>query len=224
MAGTTLERPAASVPALVNTPALEIEASDIALPALKIGHFSSTPCQDGRVTPGALFTSLGDDDPEPAELWVPPKGGEAKEKSPLLFHVLGMRKGLSYSEQGGDLEMWQFGDPNAHPDSWTTYNYFVCLPEVDQEVPYKFLLTKTKAAAAKQINYALMKSAASGPPWNVAFTVKTAGRENSKGKYFVPLISVVEASKSNVEIAERLAIMVSGKSADVQATGEEPAI
>lgn len=202
-----------AVPALVTTPALEIEAEDVELPRLYIGQYSSEAVKRQNATAGDLFVANGADDEEPNIL-----------EPPVRFHVLAMRKGKSLSIDG-DLETWAFNDPDAPADAWTTYNYVVYLPEVDtDDLPVKWLLTRTGRPAAKQINLALKKNEGRGPAWVNAFEVTTADRKNQKGEYFVARVRPVDAEEDHVKAAEALAVQISGQQADVQATGEEPAI
>lgn len=215
--GQEVEKPQAAVPALVQTPALEITAEDVALPRLYIGQFSSTAVKKKFVDEGVLFTALGQDDPDPCVIWTP------EDKEGVIFHVLGLRKGRSLSTDG-ELETWAYDDPDASPDAWVTYNYFVSLPELDPELPYKWLLTRSATPSAKQINMRLSKNLAAGPAWTTAFELTTAPRQNKKGDYFVPQVKQVEAKEANVKIAESMAVLISGQSAEVQATGDEPAI
>lgn len=223
MATKALEKAPTAVPDLIRTPALEIDAEDIALPKLKLGQYGADAVKGQLVKPGSLFTQTGNDDPEPIVLLAPE--GKAKDTQGMqgvVFHVLGVRKGKSFSEPGGDLEVYAFNDANAPEAAWTTFTYSIAIPSEDTEVPYTFFLTKTGKPAAKQINTALVKSGR--PPWHTAFGVTTKYRSNAKGEWFVPVITTVEATDENIAVAERLAVMISGQQAEYQATGEEPAI
>lgn len=218
MASTEVtQREGAQVPALAQTPATEITADDVALPKLKIGQFMSNAVQENLVPAGSLFTSLDQDDPDPQVLWEP--GND----DGVTFYVLSLRKGKSVSE-GGELVTFDFNDPDAPPDAWVTYTYAIAIPEVDEDLPFKFLLTRTGKPAAQQINLILKKNAAAGPSYGIAFEVRTAERSNDKGKFFVPRVRQVEADAKQVEVAERLALMIAGEPAAAQATGDEPSI
>jgi hypothetical protein len=223
MATQELEATRSAVPALLSTPALELDANDVQLPKVYLGQYSSTHVQEQRVPPGCIFTATSQDDPEPVVLWEQPKTEGGKAKPGPIFHVIALKKGKSLSD-GGELTMWDFNDPDAPPEAWTTYKYTVALPEVADDVPYQWLLTRTGAPSAKGINTVLARGAGRGPAWINAFQAVTKPRENKKGKFFVPSISVVEAKEANVAIAEKLAVMISGTSAEAQATGDEPAI
>ncbi len=215
MSKEVAERPNA-VPDMVRTPALTITADDVALPRLYIGQFMSKAVQEQLVKAGSIFSASGQDDPDPQVLWSP--GDDAG----VLFHVVGMRKGKSISD-GGELQLFDFDDPNAPPDAWVTYNYTLVLPEHETDVPYKFLLTRTGRPAALQINTVLKKNSISGPAWATAFRLTAAERENTKGKFYVARAAAVEANVVNVKLAEGLALQMSG-TAPQHSSSEQPAI
>lgn len=207
-----------SVPALVQTPSVELTAEDVALPTIKLGQFMSDHVQEGRVPAGSIFSATGADDPDPVVLW------EQGSDDLLKFYVLALRKGKSISE-GGELVLFSYDDPNAPAEAWVTYNYFVTLPQVDEEMPYKLLLTRTGKPAAQQINTVIAKNLASAPAHTLAFTLDCTQRENKKGKYFVPRVKQVEADEDEVKIAESLLPMVADAATDSSETpSEEPAI
>lgn len=205
-----------AVPALVSTPSVELTAEDVALPTIKLGQFMSDHVQEDRVPAGSIFSATGSDDPDPIVLW------EQGSDDLLTFHVLALRKGKSISD-GGELVLFAFDDPDAPSDAWVTYNYVVALPEVEEEMPYKFLLTRTGKPAAQNINTVIAKNAATPAP-QLAFTLDCVQRENKKGKFFVPRVKHVEATESNVAIAEKLAGLVPGDTAPQAAPADEPAI
>lgn len=180
-----------SVPDLVRTPALDIGAEDVELRRLYIGQFMSQAVQEGLVKAGDVYLAAGADDPSPEVL------------APTPIHVLTMRRGKSASVDG-DLQLFDFDDPEAPEDSWVTYNYIVVLPEIDQEVPVKWLLTRTGKPSAQRINTVLKRNESAGPPWLNAFEVTTVERKNDKGRFFVPSLTIVEAKPNNVAIANEL--------------------
>lgn len=198
-----LEKTNSNVPDLVRTPALEIGAEDVALPRLKIGQYMSDQVKQSLVKPGAVFVSLGSDDPDPQSLWEP------GDDEGVVIHVLGMTRGKSVSE-GGELVLFDYNDPDAPPDAWVTYNYVVAIPEHVQDVPAKWLLTRTGRPAAQQMNTVLARQAGSKAPYEIAFEVSTAKRENKKGEFFVPRVKFVEAKKENIEISVNLSQLIAG--------------
>jgi hypothetical protein len=213
---TDITTVSSNLPAVINHSPLDIGAEDIALPRLKIGQFMSGVVQDGDVKAGAIFSSTGEDDAE-----VLYNHGD---KQGVLIHVLAMTRGKSVSE-GGELFTYAYNDPEAPAEAWVTYNYVVCLPEVDTELPFKWLLTRTGAPAAKQINTVLRRNAAL-PPYGLAFRVETKQKENQKGKFFVPRVTPVDASAPHVEAAAKLASMIAGSAIDQSAPSgaTDPAI
>ena len=227
MATKELEKPeTANVPDLVRTPALEIESQDVALPKLKLGQFTADAVKAQLVPAGSLYTTVGPDDPDPETL-LAPAGRGAKDtsaaESGVKFYVLGMTKGWMYSEQGSsDFETWEWNDPSRHPDAWVTYRYTVAIPEVDEEVPYTLIMTKSAKPAAKQMNTVLAKSGRL--PWHTAFEVRTKHKSKGSNEWFIPLITTVETDADEIKVAEKLAIMVAGQAAEFNSTGEEPAI
>lgn len=219
MSSNAVEKAApAQVPALVRTPALEITAEDVALPRIYLGQYMTEAVKNQLVKPGCIFAASGPDDPDPLVLWKP------EDKEGVLFHVLALKKGKSFSD-GGELQLYDYNDPSAPAEAWITYNYTLALPSVDEEVPYKLLLTRTGRNTAKQINTVLKKNEGRGPAWATAFRLTAVQRENAKGEFFVPRVAVVnEPDKQSVEAAERLAIMIAGARADFDSTREEPEI
>lgn len=221
MASKAVAETSSAVPAMVHRPALEIDGGDIALPRLYIGQFMSDAVKDGIVKAGSIYAATGQDDPDPQVLAAgDPKVGVSRENG-ITIHILGMRKGKSFSD-GGELQLFDFHDPAAPKEAWVTYNYTVCIPEVDAEVPFKWLLTKSGAATAKSMNMVLMKSGA--PAHEVAFKFWTAKRENQKGEWFVAQAARVDADPANVETAERLSAMVAGHTAEYNSTAAQPDI
>lgn len=215
-----VERPAAAVPDLVRTPALTITAEDVALPRIYIGQFMSKAVQEQLVKPGVIFSATGQDDPDPQVLW-----SESDKKNPgVRLYVIGLRKGKSISD-GGELQLFDYDDPNAPPDAWVTYNYTVAIPSVDEDVPFKLLLTRTGRPAALQMNTVLKKNSIGGPAWANAFLLTTAARENAKGKFFVPRVAITEPVESEVAVAASLAeMMSSAPEPSYGPAGEQPAI
>lgn len=208
----------AALPELAPTPALDIDANDVALPRLKAGQYMSPQVQEQMAKFGDLFVSLGEDDPDPHILWsLGDEGG-------VTIHVIDMYKGKSLSD-GGELTLYAFDDPDAPKEAWVTYNYIIAIPEHDDYLPCKWMLTRTGRTAAQQMNTILKKNEAKGPAYVNAFEVTTVHRENAKGKFVIPRVRHVEADPKNIEIASKMAEMVAGRPADsaVQAT-DEPGI
>ena len=208
----------AGVPALAPTPATEFTAEDIALPSLKLGQFMSDHVQEGRVPSGSIFSATGADDPDPIVLW------EQGDDEKIRFYVLALKKGKSVSSDG-ELVLFDYNDPDAPAEAWVTYNYTVVIPKTADDVPYKFLLTRTGKPAAQQINTVIAKNPAV-PPYRLAFELDCKERQNKKGKFFVPRVKHVEATEEEIAVAEKLSQMVAADPAAAAPAdrAEEPAI
>lgn len=213
LATTTSALPAMPVTSLENA----IGAEDIALPRVKMAQFNARAVQDQLVKPGVLYATLGQDDPEPVTLWDPKS---AKEGEGLLFHVLHLRKGWSKSVEG-DLETWRYDDPTRPDDAWLTYDYTVCLPEVDAELPYKILFTKTGRSSAQKMNLQLKRT---NEGHALAWRMETKETSNDKGRFFVPRVVSVKADKKNIAAAVELLAMVAPAPAATPAPATEPGI
>lgn len=215
---------APQVPALAPTPATNITADDIAIPRIYVGNYMSEAVKQQLVKFGDVFLALGSDDGEPSVLW------SLDSKDPgVLFHVLHLRKAKSWSESpGAPLELFEYDDPSAPADAWTTYNYTLYLPDVDEDMPARLLLTKTGKPTAQKINTVLMRSAAAGPPWTTAFRLTSVKKKNAKGEYAVAQVAIAEADPKHVARAgELFATIAPGLERSTTTTGssaDEPAI
>lgn len=209
-----------TVPALAYSPATELTGEDIALPSLKLGQFSSEYVKHDQVPKGSIFSSTGQDDPDPVVLWE--QGADEK----LRFYVLALKKGKSVSADG-ELVLFDYNDPDAPAEAWVTYQYTIAIPGADEGMPYKFLLTRTGKPAAQQINTILAKNN-TAPSYKLAFDLDCKERSNKKGDFFVPRVSHVEATEAEVAVAEKLSELVNADPAAGQAApadrAEEPSI
>lgn len=182
----------AVVPAQAYNPSTSLDASDMALPRIKVGQSMTPHVQEGRVQNGAIFSELGKDDPDPEVLAAP--DGET-----VRFYVIaGPIKGWSASING-KLETYAFDDPNRDPDAWKTYKYTLAIPDADEGLPYTFLMTRTALSAAKQINTVLARQAEKGPAHTVGFDLSTRKKSNDKGTWFTPVVSPAGAPSTKAE-------------------------
>lgn len=206
---------ASSVPALVTQP-LDLDADDVALRKLKLGQHMSPAVQEGLAEYGDVFVTSGEDDPDPEIL----ASGEKDET--VTLHVLDLVKGKSASVDG-ELQIFDIDDPEAPADSWITYTYFVSIPEYDDYLPVKWLLTRTGRSTAQQINTVLKRNESTAAPHEIAFELTTKSRQNAKGKFVVPVIKQVEAKEENVDIAKTQAELIAQRP-DVRDHEDAPGI
>lgn len=216
----------AEVPDLVRTPATTIDASDIAIPKLKLGQHSSNVFDTGAVKLGDVYSIINSDDEDPVVLWEYTEN--IKPGDGVLFHVLHLRKGWSYSEgSGSPLQIWAFDDPNRHEKAWRTYRYTVVLPEVDTQMPYTFMLYRSGQPAAQKINGDIARDQATKPMWTHAFRLTSARRKKEgAGTYAIAQVRSVEANSDHVLLAGDLFSQIADGLAqqDVRASREDPEI
>jgi hypothetical protein len=210
---TELANTKGSVPALRHDPSTQIERTDLALPRLYIAQDMHSAVQEGFVKRGSIFVATDSEDPSPDVL--SPPGGDG-----VRFYYLGLRKGKSLSVNG-ELFTYRYDDPDAPAEAWTTYTYFVYLPAYADDLPVRWLLTRTGRPTAQKINTVLARQAGKGPLHEVAFEVTAFQKQNDKGKFFVPRVQPTEARANEVEIAADLASTF-GDSGATQS--DEPAI
>lgn len=209
-----------NLPELYQPPAaLDIGHEDVALPKVKLGQFMNEHVKQQLVPPGCIFSSYSKEDPDPVVLWTP------ESKNGVLFHVLALRKGYSISVNG-ELETWDYDDPDVPSDAWITYTFTIALPEFETDVPYSLLLTRTSKPAAVALCTTLARNVAKGPQYQMAFRLTAVQRENPKANstYFVARVAQVESTPEGIATASELALAMSGSHAEVKATGTEPAI
>lgn len=202
----------AGVPDLYRPPVTaNIDASDIKLPKLKIGHYSTPQVQEGLAQAGDIFSHITKEDATVLRAAKPKVGVE----DPIEFYVLAIRKGWSLANDG-DLQTWADDDPNRDPDAWRTYTYSIAIPEFDEEMPYDFLITRSSMSSANLINLLLKKHEARGAGHELPFQLRTKYRENEKGKWYVASVTPApetsnaaerKAREQSVEVAGTLALL-----------------
>jgi hypothetical protein len=200
-----------NVPALAYNPAQELTAEDISTPRVKIAQGLSQVVADGTVPLFAIYSSVGQDDQSPNVLVKP------LDSAGLRFYVIDLRKGFSYKDTRDELQSSRDG---SYPDLSLvldgepknvsrTFDYTIVVPDHDTFLPYKLLLTRTGQQAAKAINHQLllasMQEVDSG---HVPFVVKVLKRQNDKGTFGVPSVSVADVPavqlKKDIELVDKL--------------------
>lgn len=191
-----------AVPALYD-PASSIDAEDIEFPRLYIAQGTHGFVQAELVRRGSLVLATSGDDPDPRILTQP---GDVKG---IDLSVLALRKSKSVSVDG-ELIRFNFDDPDVPPKAWTVYTYFIALPGIEDDVPVKWILTRSGKPAAQKINTVLARTAGSQPMFRSAFNLTTAERVDvQKGhRWHVPRIKPVEESDEFFEVAKGLSGMI----------------
>lgn len=201
-------------PALANTPALDLDSTSVQLPRVKIAHTSSVAFQEGNVAFGDLYSACGKEDPDPVILR---HSKSAAGEDGLLFHVISVKRGWSGKDADGKFDTWKHNDPARPENATETFDYTICLPEVDPDLPYKFLMSSSASGpAAKQINMLLLKNQERGPAYILAFRCTTKPRENPKGKFYSLIVRQEDATAENIAATEALAILVASAPQSVE--------
>ena len=197
----------------------DIGTEDIALPKVYICQPLTKAVQDEIAKAGDVIVAAGSEDPDAEVVYSFKQGGEG-----VLFRVLRLDRSKSYSEPGGQLQTWAYDDPNAHADAWTVYTYTVILPEVDPDMPHKFLLTRSNRGTAKRMNLVLAKALQKGSLYDIAFRLTTEPKSNEKGKWHIAKVRV-DDTDVGLEDAASLSDMVNvTPSAPVAPAADAPAI
>jgi len=194
-----------NVPALYD-PASSIDAEDIEFPRLFIAQGSHGFVQEELVRRGSLVLATSGSDPDPNILTLP------GDKDGVKLHVLTLRKTKSLTDAEGNLQRFDFNDPDVPPEAWTVYHYLVALPGIEDDIPVKWILTKSGKPAAQKMNTVLARSAGTQPVFKSQFTLRTSERNDQARSYrwHVPVIVPSEPSDGDLVVAERLFTMAQG--------------
>lgn len=186
-----------------------LDANDVTLPRLYRGESQSNAFKDGNVELGSIYIAQGSEDPEPITVATTKKGEESS--STIRAHFLAVKKGLSVRENN-ELRTWQWGDPSAPAEARTTYDFTLVLPEIDEDIPVKVLMSSTSTQTAKRINFLLLKLDDPTRWPELAFELSIKRREKtdggSKQVWYVWQAKTVEADENHVAIARKVADMM----------------
>jgi hypothetical protein len=194
---TTIEP--SPLPQLPVTAASIITAEDVALPRLYVGQPVSHAVANGHAKVGSIYAATDAEDPEPLPLYEPGRPG-------VLIYPLRLVKGWSLSTDG-EFQTFPYEDPNVPEDAWLAYHYDLLVPTVDLELPCRFTLSKTGTPTARKINTA-MKRHEPRPPWELAFLLTTAPRQNERGRWFVAQATATEPQAEHVLRAGEIAGLI----------------
>lgn len=167
-----------------STPVLydRVDAGSVQLPSIYLCSALSESVKSGAAKAGDMILALGSDDPSPVHLI-----GGPEERTHFDGYVIGRRRVFT-TTANGRLEFLPERDYDD-PECWEGFNYLISVPEVDDMIPARFLLTRMAGRiASKKLNYFIDRLHASPgkqqEPVPVRFSVGT--RTNRKGQeYFV---------------------------------------
>lgn len=203
MSTAIAERQEAALPAMFQ----RVESNHRQIPSIYLQQGLSTLVQDGITRPGDVIAGLGSDDPEPK--WL--IGGET-DATEFTGYILNRRISWARFLKGGEME-WldeaEFAAAQAAGDRdvWTTFHYHLAVPEADDVVPMRLMLSKTAGTKpAKRINFFIDRSMAEGDmnPVPIKFTVtKLVGRQ-SKQAYFAFQVAKATSDKKGLAAAKTM--------------------
>jgi len=218
MTGTDL---APSLPAPVYSPE-DTTAEDISLPRIKVGEHNNdrVKSKSSDIEYGDIFTETSNDDSEPNVLARGGQGVGDVTDPPVLFFVLApVRISYSWNEQGTDefvvagpndprtiAQIEAFGSKGK--DKWIPrkgYNYLVCLPDVETQVPFKLLLKGMSSQAARHLETELRKAGQGGPFWEVPFYL--TAKQAKKGTYDFNVWQVARADITDKQLSEYVPVV-----------------
>jgi hypothetical protein len=141
------------------------------------------------------------------------------------FYVLDLKKGKSLSVDG-NLFTYAFDDPDAPEKCWTTYTYLIAAPAVSEQIPLRWLLTRTGRPTAQRINQVISLNAGQKPIYACGFNLTTKETKNDKGRFFVPVVTPIEPTDEGLKVAEQLYTLYAqaAQRAVSKPASDEPAI
>lgn len=197
---------AADLPGLYET----VDQDARMVPSVYLMQGLSTAVQDGIAKPGDVLLALGASDPAPTFLiGKDPQTGESRDS----FTAFVIARRISYARySGADMDWLDKAEYDAarlagDRDAWVNYHYILAIPEVDDLLPARILLTKTGGTRiARQINTLLDRQIRAGntDPIAVKFTVKTDVGKQSGQKYFAFQVALVSGDPQGLAAARAM--------------------
>lgn len=189
-----------------------LDANDVRLPRLKLAQMISKAVENGVVNYGDIFVSHGQDDMEPVVLAEGPKKGDLSSP-PVIFYVLGVQKGYSYSDPNGRLGRTLDGSyPNLSlvkgqdpKNVRRTYDYLLVVPEYP-DLPVKFIMHGAWGGqAAKSLNTRLVLAQQKGiPQHEVPFKLQVQKTENDRGAFARAIVAPADVPAKDREAHQAL--------------------
>jgi hypothetical protein len=179
-----------------------VDNSDRQLPSIYLLQGLSQAVQNGIGKPGEVIVGLGADDPEPQFLI----GGTTKAKD-FTAYILDRRRSYARFPQGGQME-WltkeEYDDArrNQERDVWVNWHYVVSIPEIDEAVPMRLMLSRTAGLkASKALNFIIDKNLSMGSMPVAKFSVTEATSKTTGSKYHMLMVTSAEATQEGLDAA-----------------------
>lgn len=195
---------AVAIPADLPSMYESVDTADRQLPSLYLLQGLSQAVQNKIGQPGDVIVGLGADDPEPTFLI----GGDSGNTS-FNAYILDRRRSYARFPQGGQME-WLNKDEydearrNQERDVWVNWHYVVSIPEIDEHVPMRLMLSRTAGLkASKALNFIIDKSLAMGGLPVARFSVSEATSKTTGSKYSMLMVTSAEATQDGQDSALR---------------------
>lgn len=179
-----------------------VDTADRQLPSIYLLQGLSQAVQNKIGQPGDVIVGLGADDPEPTFLI----GGDSGNES-FTAYILDRRRSYARFPQGGQME-WLTKDEydearrNQERDVWVNWHYIVSIPEVDEHVPMRLMLSRTAGLkASKALNFIIDKSLAMGALPVAKFSVTEGTSRTTGSKYSMLMVTSAEATQEGQDAA-----------------------
>lgn len=180
-----------------------VDNADRQLPSVYLLQGLSQAVQNGIGKPGQVIVGLGADDPDPDFLITDPA------KDSFTAYVLDRRRSWARYPQGGQIE-WltqdEFNEARLanERDVWENWHYTICVPEIDEIVPMRLMLSRTAGRkAAKNLNFIIDKLLAMGQMPVARFSVTEMTSKQTGSKFHALMVTSTEASTEGLEAAAK---------------------
>ncbi len=179
-----------------------VENTDRQLPSIYLLQGLSQAVQSGLGKPGQVIVGLGADDPDPDFLI-------GEDSDHFVAYILDRRRSWARYVQGGQMEWLDEEEFKAcraagDRDVWTNWHYTACIPDVDEVVPMRLMLSKTAGLkASKNLNFIIDKSLAMGQIPVAKFTVQENTSKQTGSKYYSLAVTATDADSEGAEVAAK---------------------
>lgn len=179
-----------------------VDNSDRQLPSIYLLQGLSQAVQSGIGKSGEVIVGLGADDPDPEFLI----GGDSGNDH-FTAYILDRRRSYARFEQGGNMEWLDKDEYDAaraqgDRDVWVNHHYTIAVPDVDETVPMRLMLSRTAGLkASKALNFLIDKALAMGQIPVAKFSVTEATSKTTGSKYHMLMVTSAEGTPEGASAA-----------------------
>lgn len=190
-----------ALPSLYET----VDNRDRQLPSVYLLQGLSQAVQNGIGKQGEVIVGLGADDPEPTFLI----GGDSGNTD-FTAYILDRRRSYARFEQGGQMDWMDKDEYDAaraagDRDVWVNHHYTILVPEVDETVPMRLMLSRTAGLKpSKALNFIVDRAVAMGQLPVAKFSVGEASSRTTGAKYSLFSVTSAEATQEGLDAATKI--------------------